>query len=65
MIPSNKEEVQSLVESSLPQFVIACNNPHANTVMMLQEAFSGNEIILLGCAVKYAGYCGKTVEVIA
>ncbi len=47
----------------LPEFVKACDT-EAEVVIFHQDAFSENELFLLGAVVKYAGLKGKTITVI-
>ena len=56
------------IEKMLPEFARACRNPGAPVVVMHQDAFAADyqeeEYKLLGMAIKFAGICGKEVQVI-
>lgn len=56
------------VEERLPDFARACCNPDAPVIVMHQDAFAADyqedEYKLLGMAIKFAGICGKEVQVI-
>jgi hypothetical protein len=53
----------------IPDWVAACESQTEDVILMHQDAFAPqletNEILLLGCAIKYAGLCGKEVRIIA
>lgn len=56
------------VEKMLPDFARACR-AHDNTVVtMHQDAFAADyqeeEYMLLGMAIKFAGICGKEVQIV-
>jgi hypothetical protein len=59
------EEVASIIGERLPRWKVACDKPGADIVIIQQEAFgrSQSEILLLHCAIRYAGIAGKTVMV--
>ena len=52
------------VEKKLPEFVKACNQQNADTILLCNSAFSDDESLLLGEAIKYAGKKNKVVTVI-
>jgi hypothetical protein len=59
------EEVVSIIGERLPRWKDACDRPGADIVIMQQEAFgrSQSEVLLLHCAIRYAGIVGKTVMI--
>jgi hypothetical protein len=59
------EEVVSIIGERLPRWKVACDKPGADIVIIQQEAFgrSRTEILLLHCAIRYAGIAGKTVMI--
>lgn len=63
---NNKEKVllENAIKEQLPEFYTMCNTEGNTKIIMSQKAFSLNEIELLGAAIKYAGECGKTFEII-
>jgi hypothetical protein len=61
----NKKELIEYVEKELEAFSMAVHHPdNAESVIFHQDAFNENELILLGAAIKYAGYFGKNVTVV-
>lgn len=68
MNPDNEKEIRALVEQELPEFVLACKNDKADLILMQQVAFayegSPDELMLLGAAIKYAGFHKKEVRII-
>ena len=56
--------LRDIVRKHLPAWFRACA-ASAEIIVMHEEAFgtSPGEILLLGCALKYAGLSGKTVQV--
>ncbi len=56
------------IEKMLPDFAWACRDPGAPVVVMHQDAFAADyqeaEYKLLGVAIKFAGICGKEVQII-
>jgi len=56
--------LRDIVRKHLPAWFRACA-ASAEIIVMHEEAFgtSPGEILLLGCALKYAGISGKTVQV--
>jgi hypothetical protein len=56
--------LQDIVRKHLPAWFRACA-ASAEIIVMHEESFgtSTGEILLLGCALKYAGISGKTVHV--
>ena len=58
-----EQEIKADVERDLPAFVKAVNSP-VESVLMHQDAFSIEECLLLGKAIKYAGFHGKNVHVV-
>jgi hypothetical protein len=56
------------IEERLPDFVKACRDRSADTIVMHQAAFAADyqidEMLLLGMAIKYAGLHGKNVTII-
>jgi len=56
------------IEKMLPDFARACRSPDAPVIVMHQDAFAADyqeeEYKLLGMAVKFAGICGKEVQII-
>ena len=61
------EELKIEIQVALPEFAKLCQAP-VDAVLMCQAAFAGDfqmeEYTLLGKAIKYAGLCGKTVNII-
>ena len=55
------------VQEKLPDFVKACADD-VEVVVLHQDAFAADyqddEYLLLGMAIKYAGLCGKEVQVV-
>jgi hypothetical protein len=58
----------SAVESELPEFARMCRDPKSSIVVMHQDAFAAGyqeeELRLLGMAIKFAGICGKEIQII-
>jgi hypothetical protein len=58
----------AIVEQELPDFARMCRDPGAELVLMHQDAFAAayheDEYKLLGMAIKFAGLCGKRVQII-
>lgn len=56
------------IQKTLPDFVRACADEDAELVILHQDAFAPGyqeeEYLLLGMAIKYAGLCGKEVQVV-
>jgi len=56
------------IEEILPDFARACRNLDAPVIVMHQDAFAADyqedEYKLLGMAIKFAGICGKEVQII-
>jgi hypothetical protein len=56
------------IEEMLPDCARACRNPDAPVIVMHQDAFAADyqedEYKLLGMAIKFAGICGKEVQII-
>lgn len=65
--PATAEDIVRIVEDHLPTFKAVCANPDADTVILQQGAFgnSDQELLLLACAVKYAGLKGKHLTIVA
>jgi len=57
-----------IVEQELPEFAKMCRDAGAEIVLMHQDAFATSyhedEYKLLGMAIKFAGLCGKQVQII-
>jgi hypothetical protein len=55
------------IQQKLPDFVKACADD-VEVVLLHQDAFAAayqdDEYLLLGMAIKYAGLCGKEVQVV-
>ena len=64
---SREQEFKDRFKAELPEFVKACIGK-ADVVILHQDAFAADyqeeEFALLGRAIKYAGLCGKLVQVI-
>jgi hypothetical protein len=60
-----KEQIRIALSETAPQATKACETD-GDVVIFCQEAFgtSVEEILILGLMVKYAGLCGKEVNVI-
>ncbi len=56
------------IEKMLPEFARACRTAGAPVVVLHQDAFAADyqdeECRLLGMAIKFAGICGKEVQII-
>ena len=56
------------IEKMLPDFARACRAPDNTVVTMHQGAFAADyreeEYRLLGMAIKFAGICGKEVQIV-
>lgn len=56
------------IQQQLPDFAKACADDGAVVVILHQDAFAADyqdaEYKLLGMAIKYAGVCGKDVQVV-
>lgn len=56
------------IQKTLPDFVRACADDSVAVVILHQDAFAPeyqeDEYLLLGMAIKYAGLCGKEVQVV-
>jgi hypothetical protein len=56
------------IERILPEFALACRGPDAPVAVMHQDAFAADyqdeEYRLLGMAIKFAGICGKEIQII-
>jgi len=56
------------IERELPEFAEMCRDPSSTVVVMHQDAFAADyqqeEYKLLGMAIKFAGICGKEVQII-
>jgi hypothetical protein len=52
---------------SIPNWIAVCEGPE-DVVILHQDAFAADfnedELYLLGCAIKYAGICGKEVHIV-
>jgi len=64
-IKGRERLITEFVESQLPSFVQVCGPDTPDTLMFCQEAFAADyraeEIVLLGCVIKYAGLHGKDI----
>ena len=58
----------SAIEKQLPEFARICRDPDSSLVVMHQDAFAADyqeeEYRLLGMAIKFAGICGKEIQII-
>jgi len=58
----------AIIEQELPEFARMCRDPGSELVLMHQDAFATSyhedEYRLLGMAIKFAGLCGKQVQII-
>jgi hypothetical protein len=59
------EEIVEIIGERLPRWKDACDKAGADIVVIQQEAFgrSQSEVLLLHCAIRYAGTAGKTVMI--
>jgi hypothetical protein len=64
----SKDELRARLLQKIPDWILACEESVTDTVIMHQEAFAprheDEEIMLLGWAIKYAGMCGKSVQIV-
>lgn len=64
----SKEDVIAIVSAMLPKFKEACECQDGDAILMHQDAFAadlqGDDITLLGMAVKFAGFYGRTITII-
>jgi hypothetical protein len=59
-------ELTGIIEAHLPGWQKACGSSEANAIVLHELAFgtSGDELLLLACAIKYAAQRGKNVHVV-
>lgn len=66
---TKEKELIADIESTLPEFVKACNSDQTNAVILHQDAFAEDlqehEFLLLGKAIKYAGLAKKDITIIS
>jgi hypothetical protein len=66
-VASKEASLIADIEKMLPEFARACRAPGTPVVVMHQDAFAADyqdeEYKLLGMAIKFAGICGKEVQV--
>ena len=67
-LASKEADLIADIEKMLPVFARACRASGAPVVVMHQDAFAADyqeeEYRLLGKAIKFAGICGKEVQII-
>lgn len=67
-ILQRQAKVTSTIQQLLPDFAKACADD-VDVIVMHQDAFAADyresEYALLGMAIKYAGLCGKDVQIVA
>jgi hypothetical protein len=65
MLP--KSELRAKL-TKVPDWIAMCEDPATDTVLMHQYSFAADhqeeEVELLGWAIKYAGLCGKHVQIV-
>src|SRR5688572_7083493 len=59
-------ELTGIIEAYLPGWQKACGSSEADAIVLHELAFgtSGDELLLLACAIKYAAQRGKNVHVV-
>jgi len=64
----SKQDLRAKLIAKIPDWIKACEDETAASVILHQDAFAPNhepdEIELLGWAIKYAGLCGKSVQIV-
>ena len=65
---SGEQKIREIIKRELPDFVRGVKDKRTDVMTVHQDAFASGydakELILLGMAVKYAGFYGKTVMII-
>jgi len=63
-----KEDIIRIVERELPDFARGCQVKEADVMLQTQQAWAGDfmfgEMLLIGFAVKYAGFHNKVMTII-
>jgi hypothetical protein len=66
IVPLTVIELTAIIEVHLPEWKRACVSSRADAIILHELAFgtSGDELVLLACAIKYAAHRGKSVHVV-
>jgi hypothetical protein len=67
LVAQREDALVSIMKEKMPDFVALCNGP-LDTIILHQDAFAAayqeEEYLLLGKCIKYAGLCGRSIQIV-